>query len=605
MGFNRKNLRITLLLVLLSLVLWQTSHAGSATWSANPRSHNWNTSTNWTPAAVPNSPADIATFATSTQTYISLSNSAEANQLSFIPGASSYSIVVPAAVTLLVSGAGISNNSGTTQNFVTQLNSTADFGIIRFQNSANAGSNVIYTALGGALDFFIGGFITLNGNSSAGSATFVAEGGNSNGPGPGEVGFGSNSTAANATFINKGGTAHGAYGGLTYFFSGTAANAVFYNDGGKVSGAQGGATYFEYTSTAGNAHLIAYDGVSGASGGVVSFYEDATGGTARIEVYGGGLLNIGIHNLPGVTIGSLEGDGAVQVGLRNLIIGANNLSTNFSGFFYDYNGGGVTKIGSGLFTLGNGISANYIADTISLAIANDAVINLNFTGVPERVRSLIIGGTSQIPGLYGSNTSGAPHQISQFAGAGKVEVMMRAISRKMQGANTFDIDLPLVGPPGSECRSGGASNEHQIVVTFLRPVTFDRASVTSPGNGEVAGVSGNGTATITLNLTGIVNAQILRVTLFQVNDGTMQSDITIPMIILLGDVTGDGRVNASDVSQTKTNSGQMLNASNFRNDVTANSVINGSDVSLVKLKSGTGLSPTSSQTRGAAFSKNE
>jgi hypothetical protein len=59
--------------------------------------------------------------------------------------------------------------------------------------------------------------------------------------------------------------------------------------------------------------------------------------------------------------------------------------------------------------------------------------------------------------------------------------------------------------------------------------------------------------------------------------------------VLLGDTSGNGTVNATDVSQTKLKSGQTVDASNFRQNVTINGVINSSDVSTVKLKSGTAL----------------
>jgi hypothetical protein len=50
-------------------------------------------------------------------------------------------------------------------------------------------------------------------------------------------------------------------------------------------------------------------------------------------------------------------------------------------------------------------------------------------------------------------------------------------------------------------------------------------------------------------------------------------------------------VNASDVGQTKANSGQPVDASNFRTDVMVSGSINGSDVALVKSKAGTFLPP--------------
>jgi hypothetical protein len=50
-------------------------------------------------------------------------------------------------------------------------------------------------------------------------------------------------------------------------------------------------------------------------------------------------------------------------------------------------------------------------------------------------------------------------------------------------------------------------------------------------------------------------------------------------------------VNASDITETKSNSGQATDGANFRTDVTVNGVINSSDVSTVKSKSGTAFPP--------------
>lgn len=58
---------------------------------------------------------------------------------------------------------------------------------------------------------------------------------------------------------------------------------------------------------------------------------------------------------------------------------------------------------------------------------------------------------------------------------------------------------------------------------------------------------------------------------------------------LLGDTTGNGAVNSSDISQTQSQSGQAATASNFREDVTVNGLINSSDISAVQAQSGTAL----------------
>ena len=58
--------------------------------------------------------------------------------------------------------------------------------------------------------------------------------------------------------------------------------------------------------------------------------------------------------------------------------------------------------------------------------------------------------------------------------------LQSAVSRKVHGAaGTFDINLPLTGNPGIECRSGGGGNNYQLVLTFPGAVTFSNAVVSS------------------------------------------------------------------------------------------------------------------------------
>jgi hypothetical protein len=166
-------------------------------------------------------------------------------------------------------------------------------------------------------------------------------------------------------------------------------------------------------------------------------------------------------------------------------------------------------------------------------------------------------------------------------------------SRKIHGAaGTFDVDLPLSGPPGVECRAGGESGDYTLVVTFNNMVVSGNATVTS-GIGSVAGApvfSGN---TMTVNLTGVVNAQTVAVTLSNVTDEFSQTlpDTAVNVSFLLGDTSGNGIVNASDVSQTKSQVGMPIGSSNFREDVNANGTISSTDVAIVKSDVGTSLPP--------------
>jgi uncharacterized protein (TIGR02597 family) len=168
---------------------------------------------------------------------------------------------------------------------------------------------------------------------------------------------------------------------------------------------------------------------------------------------------------------------------------------------------------------------------------------------------------------------------------------LSAVSRKSHGAaGVFDVNLPLTGNPGIECRSGQGTNsdQHQVIITFPISVTFGSAAVTS-GTGTVTSTSGNATTTVTVNLSGVTNAQRITVTLVAVNDGTSTNDIAVRMGLLFGDATGNGIVSNTDVNSVKAQIAAPVDSSNFRDDVNANGVISNTDVSLTKAQVGTAL----------------
>jgi autotransporter-associated beta strand protein len=402
-------------MVLLMLSARSTTFAASGTWDLSPGSGDWNTGTNWSSATVPNGASDIATFDISNTTAVGISANTTVAGITFNSGASAFTITVEGNQDLFFQGAGITNNSGITQNFVA-ANVAGLAGDIFFESasstagsmthftdtgsstmgsinsgtffdgaSSTAGSATFVQTGGTALNGF-GGFVQFEGAlSTAGTGTFINQAGagggggftefdgtatmaataanatitNNGGATLGAYGltiFTTISTAANATITNTGGTASGADGGQTDFFnSSTAGSATITSNAGTVAGAIGGSTQFSDTSTAGSATLIA-NGGSGA-GGSIQFFSNSTGGTARVEVFNNGTgtagnLDISSHNAPGVTIGSLEGSGKVFLGARNLTVGSNNMSTTFSGVIQDGGIGGGT--GGSLTKIGAG-----------------------------------------------------------------------------------------------------------------------------------------------------------------------------------------------------------------------------------------------------------
>ncbi len=165
----------------------------------------------------------------------------------------------------------------------------------------------------------------------------------------------------------------------------------------------GGVTKFIDSSRAANATLIANDGGNGGGGGEIRFLATSSGDTARVEVFGNGNLDISLHDAPGVTIGSLEGDGAVFLGANSLTIGSNALATTFSGVIQDGGtgggtGGSITKFGSGTLTL-RGASTYSGGTTISAGTLVVSNRSGSATGTESiQVNGGTLGGTGTIAG---------------------------------------------------------------------------------------------------------------------------------------------------------------------------------------------------------------
>src|SRR5215475_9380657 len=166
------------LIFLLPLV----AYAGSATWGLNPTSGDWNSAANWTPMTVPNGSGDTATFALSNTTSISISANTVVDGITFTPAATTpYTITANPNLTLTLSGAGITNNSGTTQSFVMGVDNSGNIGTMAFTNSATAGNMTAITTDGALVipppgSSGLGGRVQFTDSSTAGSAAITNKG---------------------------------------------------------------------------------------------------------------------------------------------------------------------------------------------------------------------------------------------------------------------------------------------------------------------------------------------------------------------------------------------------------------------------------------------
>jgi hypothetical protein len=191
---------------------------------------------------------------------------------------------------------------------------------------------------------------------------------------------------------------------------------------------------------------------------------------------------------------------------------------------------------------------------------------------------------------------------------GTAPPLSSVVSRKMHGTvGTFDVPLQkdaTTQPRGVECRTGATSGNHTILFTFqnnlvgtigtdpgMASVVLGPGSVV-PGTGTVTGI-GPAQNQYTVNLTGVTNANYITVALRNVSDTAGHiGDVATTMGALLGDVTANGIVSNTDVSNVKTQVAAPVTATNFRDDVNANGIISNTDVSNTKVQVGTTLPST-------------
>jgi autotransporter-associated beta strand protein len=218
-------------------------------------------------------------------------------------------------------------------------------------------------------------------------------------------------------------------------FDGTssAGDATFTVNGGTTPDSNGqGVLSFSDSSTAANSTVIANGGTNGGKGGQVSFSEHATGGTVQIKVFGNGNLDIS-GMLGGLTIGSIEGDGDVFLGRRQLIVGSNSLSTLFSGAIQDT--GSITKIGTGILTLS---AANTYSGGTTITSGILLVSNVSGSGTGAGAVSVnagTVGGSGIISGAVTVGTgSGRGAFLAPAAGT------TRKATLTIQSTLTFQSD---------------------------------------------------------------------------------------------------------------------------------------------------------------------
>jgi hypothetical protein len=228
--------------------------------------------------------------------------------------------------------------------------------------------------------------------------------------------------------------------------------------------------------------------------------------------------------------------------------------------------------------------------------ALNTTLDANGLTIGLRPGSAVWNGQIDEIDIFNRALSLAEIQAIYYAGAnGKCAPALSltsAVSRKTHaaGASVKDVPLPLTGSAGIEPRNGSPAGAHTIVFTFTNSVVSGSASVTS-GIGSVSGAPSFSGNTMTVQLTGVANAQQLTVSLNGVTDalGQVLPSTGVNMKFLSGDANGDSSVNSGDATVTRSRSGQPTDNVNFRSDVNTDGTINAGDSVIVRAASGTAV----------------
>jgi hypothetical protein len=229
-----------------------------------------------------------------------------------------------------------------------------------------------------------------------------------------------------------------------------------------------------------------------------------------------------------------------------------------------------------------------LLDFFQVAIGPDGLANIAYTDTGSQPAG------SQARHVSYARQNGGPLALTNPTlpvCLGNVVPLTSVVSRKTHGsAGTFDVNLPLVGTRGVECRSGGSTNDYTLVFTFPNNlVSVGGALVTghdpAGGTGSVSGTAmGPNPNRYTVNLTNVSDAQYITVTLNNVVDSTGNAaDVVGPQMgVLVGDVNANGLVDGNDVSGVQGQTRQPVTSANFREDVNASGGIDGNDVSITQ-----------------------
>ena len=193
---------------------------------------------------------------------------------------------------------------------------------------------------------------------------------------------------------------------------------------------------------------------------------DSSGGVARVTVFGNGNLDISGHNLPGITIGSLDGSGEVILGSNELTVGSNNLGTTFSGVIEG--NGSLSKIGTGPLNL---TGSNTYSGGTTVRRGQLVVNNLDGSGTGSgavRVNAGILAGRGTIAGTVIVGTgSGAGAALAPGRRGSKTDTLTILNTLTFQLDSTYRFELKAASGAADKVVANGVTINSGALFSFI------------------------------------------------------------------------------------------------------------------------------------------
>ena len=413
-----------------------------------------------------------------------------------------------------------------------------------------------------------------------------------------------------------------------YFFNDT--EGVVVGDGGLIlRTTDGGANWTTVASGVRDGlRSVSFSGVNGICGGLSQdiLYSSDSGASWHVSqegFFGGGFFGA---QMLSPTLGVVTGQNSIFQGLQGTTVDG-GVNWTFHPFYFNGNEGSADDIF--FFDDMTGVSSGVLFDgTGAIARTSNGGTDWNSTLFPQGLQGIdfpkpesgfavgfggVILKSSDLGLTWSAQTSGTFFDLFDvhFAGDALTGIAVGAAGTILQTTNGgqegglellaavshkghFDIDLPLTGAVGIECRSGGPDGQFKVNLTFNNTLASVDNVTTSCGVVSNSVIDPGDAHQLRVTLTGVAcNAQLVTLTATGVhdNDGNTLPSVAATLGLLLGDINGDGLVDNEDSHETRLDRGQTTDSTNFREDVNTNGQIDRVDFVIVKAQLGTMLPP--------------